>query len=168
MCFYKDYTRIPFQIIGNEVCKHIALIILKCYPGISDMFQGGLEKVSGLDDKSSISFVKFDVEQFYPSITKPLLSKAIQFAKSHTTISTQEEMILVHVRRNVLMDCDNKIWEKNSNPDFDVSTGRMDGADVSELVGIYLISRLMQKFDKSMFGIYRDDGIMVVKGEDQK
>ena len=109
-------------------------------------------------------FVKFDVEKFYPSITRPLLSKAIQYAKSHTSITDQEVKIIFHARRNVLIDSDGHIWEKRSNPYFDVSMGSMDGAEVSELVGIYMISKLMVKFNGSDFGIYRDDGIMVVRG----
>ena len=92
------------------------------------------------------------------------MEKAIKFARQYTSISAQEEMILYHARKNVLMDCDGNIWEKISNPDFDVSMGSMDGAEIAELIGIYMISRLMMKFDKSLFGIYRDDGLMVVKG----
>jgi hypothetical protein len=57
----------------------------------------------------------------------------------------------------VLMDCDGNIWEKISNPDFDVSMGSMDGAEVAELIGIYMIGKLMVKFNKFLFGIYRDD-----------
>ena len=35
---------------------------------------------------------------------------------------------------------------------------------MSRLVGSYLISKLMGDLDKNIFGIYRDDGLMVVKG----
>ena len=119
---------------------------------------------AGLEDKNSLRFVKFDVEKFYPSITRSLLSKAMEYAKSLTFITSQEEKIIFHARKNVLIDSDGQIWEKKSNPDFDVSMGSMDGAEVSELVGIYMISKLMLKFNKANFGIYRDDGVMVVRG----
>ena len=72
-------------------------------------------------------------------------------------------MILFHARKNVLMDCEGNILEKISNPDFDVSMGSMDGAEIAELIGIYMISKLMMKFKKALFDIYRDDGLMVVK-----
>ena len=123
-----------------------------------------LKWFSSLEDKRNLRFLKFDVEQFYPSITKPLMEKAIKFARLHTPISIQEEKILYHARKNVLMDCEGNIWEKISNPEFDVSMGSMDGAEISELIGIYMISMLMVRFNKSLFGIYRDDGLMVVKG----
>ena len=42
--------------------------------------------------------------------------------------------------------------------------GSADGAETCELVGIYLISKMMDEFSKDTFGIYRDDGLMVVKG----
>ena len=35
---------------------------------------------------------------------------------------------------------------------------------MSEFVASYLISKLMDDFDKKIFSIYRDDGLMVVKG----
>ena len=34
-----------------------------------------------------MSFIKFDIVEFYPSILEKLLRKAINFAKTHTTIS---------------------------------------------------------------------------------
>ena len=56
------------------------------------------------------------------------------------------------------------IWEKKTNPDFDVSMGSADGAEVSELIGLYMMIMLMKRFNKSMFGLYRDDGLMVIRG----
>ena len=117
-----------------------------------------------LKEKKSLKFVKFDIEKFYPSITKQLLTKAITFAKVHTNLTQQEEEIIFHARRNVLVDYEGNVWVKKNEQDFDVSMGSMDGAEVSELVGIYLTSRMMEEFDKDYFGIYRDDGLIIVKG----
>ena len=36
--------------------------------------------------KNKSSFIKFDIVEFYPSISKGLLSKAIEYAQSVTTI----------------------------------------------------------------------------------
>ena len=119
---------------------------------------------NSIEDKNRLKFLKFDVEKFYPSITKPLLSKAINFAKLYINITEQEEEIIYHSRKNVLVDNKGQIWVKKGNKDFDVSMGSADGAEISELVGVYLISTMMGDFDKDMFGIYRDDGLMVVKG----
>ena len=45
-----------------------------------------------LQSRENMSFIKFDIVEFYPSITEELLRKAINFAKLHTTRSygTQE------------------------------------------------------------------------------
>ena len=123
-----------------------------------------LKWFNNLEDKKNLKFLKFDVEQFYPSITKSLMSNAINMAKLHTNITKEEETILLHARLNALMDTEGNIWEKQTNPEFDVAMGSMDGAEVAELVGIYLISHMMLKFNKNLFGIYRDDGLMVIRG----
>ena len=80
-------------------------------------------------------FLEFDVEQFYPTITKPLMLKA----RLHTSISSEKEMTLFHVRKNPLIDCEDNIGKKIHNPEFDVSMGSMDGAQIAELIGIYVI-----------------------------
>ena len=77
-----------------------------------------LKCFSSLEDKGNLRFLKFDVKQFYPSIIKPLMLKGTMFARLHTSISREEEMILFHARKNVLVDCGGNIWEKISNPDF--------------------------------------------------
>ena len=79
-----------------------------------------LKWFSNFDDKKSLKFLKFDVEQFYPSISKTLMLKAIQLARSYTNISIQEEEILFHDRLNILMDSDGNVWKKKTKPKFHV------------------------------------------------
>ena len=48
--------------------------------------------------------------------------------------------------------------------------GSWDGAEVSELCGIYLLNRLTCSdgpFEKSAVGLYRDDGLGIAKGTDR-
>ena len=70
------------------------------------------EMVFSHDDKGSLKFLKYDVEQFYHSISRPLIEKAIKFARLHTSI-TVEEMILFQARKNVRMDCDGNIHKQS-------------------------------------------------------
>ena len=49
--------------------------------------------------------------------------------------------------------------KKKGNENFDVSMGYFDEAKVCELVGKYILNQL-----KETFGLYRDDGLAVVKG----
>ena len=48
---------------------------------------------------------------------------------------------------------------------FDVTMGAYDGAEVCELVGTYMLSLISEKYNKKDFGLYRDDGLGVVKNK---
>ena len=52
---------------------------------------------------------------------------------------------------------------KKAEEHFDVTMGAYDGAEVCELVGIYIQSQLSKMFDKKNFGLYRDDGLAVFR-----
>ena len=42
---------------------------------------------------------------------------------------------------------------------FDVTMGSYDGAELCELVGLYLLNQLSTVIDKSSVGLFRDDGL---------
>ena len=48
---------------------------------------------------------------------------------------------------------------KKNNPEFDVTMGAYDGAEVCELVGLFLLSKVKTSFGNLDFGLYRDDGL---------
>ena len=64
-----------------------------------------------IENKKSSRFIKFDIVNFYPSISEQLLDNALKFAKLHTTISDQEIRILKHSRKALLFDSKD-IWTK--------------------------------------------------------
>ena len=48
---------------------------------------------------------------------------------------------------------------KKDNPEFDVTIGSCDhGAELCELLGLYLLDILTKEFGKQNIGLYRDDG----------
>ena len=47
--------------------------------------------------------------------------------------------------------------KKSGNPDFDVPMGCYDGAEVCELVGIFILNKLSNVIDKNSIGLYRND-----------
>ena len=47
---------------------------------------------------------------------------------------------------------------------FDVAMGSYDGAEVCELVGVFILSQLPERCKKSDIGLYRDDGLAVFRG----
>ena len=46
---------------------------------------------------------------------------------------------------------------------FDVTMGSNDGAEICELVGLFLLSLIAEKYRKEDTGLYRDDGLAVIR-----
>ena len=104
-------------------------------------------------------FLQFDLEEFYPSISKELLLKAITYAKSLVNVSDEEINTIMHSRKSLLFN-NTDIWiKKNGNPDFDLTMGRFDDAELWQLVGLYILHILGGKYGKHRIGFYRDDGL---------
>ena len=117
-----------------------------------------------MEGKQEKRWLKFDVEAFYPSISKKLLSKAINYARTVTEVTKEEEDIIHHCRRSILVGPDNTLWQKVSNPEFDVTMGSGDGAEICELVGLFMLHQMEAIMPSQDYGLYRDDGLCVVKG----
>ena len=99
---------------------------------------------------------------FYPSITKELLTKALTYADKITTITNDDRHIIMHAKQALLFH-NNQPWTKKDSTDlFDVTMGSYDGAETCELVGTYLLSLLPDQI-KNTVGLYRDDGLAVCK-----
>ena len=92
-----------------------------------------------ITDKENYIFIQFDIEEFYHSITKHLLLKAIEHAKLYTSITQQELDIILHVRKSLLFS-KNKPWEKTINESlFDIRMGSYDGSEIILSVCIYYL-----------------------------
>ena len=115
---------------------------------------------SRLPDKQHRKFIKFDVKEFYPSIDEKLLKKSIDYARSICPDSLPDEdtEIIWHARKSLLFS-GNTAWNKKGGKLFDVTMGAFDGAEVCELVGLYILSLISDKFGEDDFGLYRDDGL---------
>ena len=55
-----------------------------------------------IEEKSKHAFVVFDIKDFYASISKYLLKKALEFTKSKVYISQGEENIVYHSWKSLL------------------------------------------------------------------
>ena len=69
----------------------------------------------------------------------------INYAKSITTLEEQVIATIFHACKSLLSD-KTSVWVKKDNPDFDVTMGSCDGAQVCELVGLYLLNQLTDEF----------------------
>ena len=111
-----------------------------------------------IENKKNSRFIQFDIINFYPSITESLLRNAFDYAKTITTISQEVIETILHARRSVLYNS-KEIWVKKGNPDFDVTMGSYDGAEVCELIGLYMMNLLSIQYGEKSIGLYRDDGL---------
>lgn len=115
-----------------------------------------------IEDKSLHNFIIFDIVDYYPSITEELMNKALNFAAKFTNISMNDRKVILHAKKTFLVH-HNELWKKKNNNQFDVTMGSYDGAESCELVGLYLLSELKEEIKCGNFGLYRDDGLAVIK-----
>ena len=78
-------------------------------------------------------------------------------------ISEYEEELILHCRRSILVGGSESIWQKKEG-EFDVTMGSLDGAEISESVGLYLLHKLNDVGLSNSVGLYRDDGMAAIKG----
>ena len=126
--------------------------------------QAVIDWFDSLEEKQSLSFLTFDIVEFYPSISEQLLHNALRFASQFESITADEIEIIMHSRKSLLFD-KNEPWAKKSNRSlFDVSMGSFDGAEICELVGLFALSKLNEKCSNNIdIGLYRDDGLAAIR-----
>ena len=123
-----------------------------------------LEWFDSLDPNKNLKFVVFDIVSYYPSITKELLERALDFADHYCEISDLDRRTIFKARESLLI-CDGKTWTKrNSDGLFDVPMGSYDSCEVCELIGLFLLSQIAKIIPKENLGLYRDDGLCAVEG----
>ena len=73
--------------------------------------------------------------------------------------------VIKHSRKSLLF-FKNEAWtKKSSNNCFDVTMGSYDGAEICELVGLHILDELSKILNKNDTGLYRDDGLIVLKNK---
>ena len=115
-----------------------------------------------IPNKHLYKFLMFDIKDFYPSIKEKLLWEAIRFAKLYISITNKDIEAIFHARKSLLYYNDEP-WVKKGESNFDVSMDAYDGAEVCELIGIFMLSLLSKHINKNHIGLYRDDGLAILK-----
>ena len=100
-----------------------------------------IEWFKSLDDKESLTFLQFDIVEFYPNISEKLVKDALEFAKAHVDVTTEEANIIMKTKETLLFK-DGKPWIKKGSKPFNVTMGSWDGAEIADLVGLFLLSKL--------------------------
>ena len=127
--------------------------------------EGVINWFKNIPNKHLYKFLKFDIKDFYPSIKEKLLWEAIRFAKLYISITNKDIEAIFHAKKSLLYYKD-KPWVKKEASNFDVSMGAYDGAEVSELIGISMLSLLSKLINKNHFGVYRVDGLAITSSSE--
>ena len=122
----------------------------------------------GIKKDKNISFFKFDIQAFYPSISPELLTNSIEFARSKCDICDEEFDTIMQCRKTFLFNNGEPWVKKGEKENFDVAMGSYDGAEICELVGLYLLHQMTSGkepiFKVEDVGLYRDDCLAIIKG----
>ena len=98
-----------------------------------------------------------DIVSYYPSITLGLMNKSLLFAAKNTSL-TRKEIDVITTARRTIMQYKNEYWARSDRPNqIDISIGARDSAEMTDLVGMYLLWKLGDEFPQVGGGLYRDD-----------
>ena len=130
---------------------------------------------NNLEQKPEAQFCILDIVNFYPSITQDLFNSALTFASTITLIDDVTVQTVSNACKSLLFYNgeawikQNKDESEGSNADdppclFDVTMGAYMGAQICDLVGLYLLHQIENRFPLLKLGLYRDDGLGVTYG----
>ena len=104
-----------------------------------------------------------DIENFYPSFSTKLCDKAVSFAKLYYDFTSDELEMIMHSRKTLFFWQDSTWVKKEGDEDFDIPIKFYDSEEICELVGIYIQDNLCKLMNKKEFGLYRDDGLGILR-----
>ena len=87
-----------------------------------------------LKNKNNSNFIVYDIVNFYPSISEDLLNAALDWASNYTSISPKDRKSILQARKPLLV-FGGRCWTKRDDPNFDVSMGSYDGAEICDIGG---------------------------------
>ena len=105
----------------------------------------------------------FETKTMHHSISLELFHKAINFVKTICDIPEKDISIIMQSRRALLFNNKESWLKKSGNEEFDVPMGCFDGAEVCELVGVYILHLLKTVMGKENVGLYVDDGLGILR-----
>ena len=78
-----------------------------------------------------------------------MFRKAINWAKQYSKITDDEIDIMIKAKRSLLLDGIN-LWKKKGDVDFNIAMGSWDEAESTDIVGLYLLSKMKQELNANV------------------
>ena len=94
-----------------------------------------IEWFKNIGNKQKHKFILFDIKNFYPTITKDLLTKCLKFAEEKVQISNDDRNIIYYTRKSLLFN-EGGTWMKKDEL-CNVTIGVYDGPEVCKPVGTF-------------------------------
>ena len=104
--------------------------------------------LKNIPNKHLYKFLMIDMKDIYPSVTEKLLWEAIRFAKLYILIANNDIDAIFHAMKSLLYYNDEP-WVKRRKKNLDVTMDPYDGAEVFELIGIFMLSLLSKRTNKN-------------------
>ena len=147
------------QIIRNTVSSVKEQTNLNLWMGTSEVL-----KWYEANKKQGAQFLQYEIEAYYPSISEPLQDKALNFANGFHKINEEQKNMIKTCRKSILFGSKGGPWKKN-NINFDVTMGSLDGAEISELIGLFMLNevRNITGLNQRNSALYRDDGRILLE-----
>ena len=116
-----------------------------------------LEWFKSIRNKKIFKFINFDIDSFYASITPALFKEALEWAIQYTNMTEQQKKVVFQASKSFLYSR-GEAWVKKGDTNFDIAMGAYHGAQACEIVGLFMLSKLvgLPNFQAIM---YRDDGL---------
>ena len=97
-----------YKIIVQDICASLRLALnINQWRNTKDCIKWFEE----YDKDDRCSFIKYDIREFYPSITERTLDRALDLAKVYMMIPLDKMEIIKHCRKTLLY-CEDSIWIK--------------------------------------------------------
>ena len=114
-----------------------------------------------IKNKSKATFIQFDIIDFYPSITKNILTDSFNYSRKYIDITNEQYEIILDCRKTVIKT-NESIWVKSGLDNFDVSIGGYDFSQIADLVGLYILNMLTRIISPQQLGLYHEDGLLYI------
>ena len=108
-----------------------------------------------------MTFIQFDIIDFYPSITKNILIDSINYARKYIDITNEQYEIILACRKTVIKNSEST-WVKSGLDNFDVPMGGYDSSQIADLVGLYILNMLTRIISPHQLGLYHNDGLLYI------